>query len=127
MDSILTSAQRQLAAARRTQVQSADGDIDLEHEVLNRLSEPEISPLLVESFEDLPNTYVVTAGLDVLRDDGLLFVRRMRQWSRTTNATAPKVGYKNYANYSHVFMTFSSSNELQRDLAVFLSNHPDFF
>lgn len=123
----MTSAQRQLAAARRANVQSADGDSDLELDLLPRLIEPELSPLLVESFEDLPNTYVVTAGLDVLRDDGLLFVRRMRQWARATNASAPKLGYKNYASYSHGFMTFSGSNELQRDLAVFLDNHPGFF
>ena len=92
--------------------------------MLNTLMDPEFSPLLVESFEDLPPAYVVTAGLDVLRDEGLAFVRRMRQWNQT--AKSPAVAHKHYAHYAHGFMSMSRTNEVQRDLALFLKVHSAF-
>lgn len=120
----MTAEERVSAARRRAEVESEDGDRVFEADVINALMHPEFSPLFVESFEDLPPAYVVTAGFDVLRDEGLAFVRRMRQWTRA--AVGPDVAHKHYPNYGHGFMTASRSNEVQRDLALFLNAHPDF-
>lgn len=122
----MSSAERKSAAVLRTKVESAEGDSQLEKEVLSRLTDPEHSPLLVESFEDLPNAYVVTVGFDVLRDDGLAYVRRMRKWALNANSSVLRVVHKHYADYGHGFMTSFGSNELQRDLAIFLNRHPSF-
>ena len=79
-----------MAAQLRAQVESPEGDSALETEVLGPMTDPQTCPLFVESFEELPAAYVVTAGLDVLRDEGLEFVRRMRQWARNAGVT-PRV------------------------------------
>ena len=123
MDSIVTAEEREIAAQLRAQVESPEGDIALEAEVLGPMTDPQTCPLFVESFEELPPAYVITAGLDVLRDEGLLFVRRMRQWARNAGIT-PRVGHKHYANYGHGFMTGMGTNEVQRDLVRFLEAHP---
>lgn len=93
-DSIVSSAERKSATVLRTIVESVEGDSQLEKEVLSRLTQPELSPLLVESFEDLPNTYVVTVGFEVLPDDGLAYVRRKRLWARNANSSVLLVGNK---------------------------------
>ena len=58
---------------------SPDGDSALEKRVLASLRGEELSPLLANSFKDIPPAYVVTCGHDVLRDEALLYVRRLRQ------------------------------------------------
>lgn len=40
---------------------------------------PYVSPLLAEDLSDLPETYVISAEYDPLRDDGELYVRRLRE------------------------------------------------
>lgn len=97
-----------------------EGDSEMEAALLPRLLDPEVSPLLVDSFEDLPPTYVVTCGFDSLRDEGLLYVRRLRRSGRV------QVAHKHYPLHMHGFMGFVRTNELQRDLAVFLDAHPEF-
>ena len=121
----MTDAERKAAAQLRARVESPEADSALVAEVFDRMSDPQLSPLFVESFEELPPAYVVTAGYDVLRDEGLAYVRRMRQWARNANV-APRVGHKHYPNYAHGFMSGNGTNELQRDLALFIETHPDF-
>ena len=57
-----------------------EGDPDLVQRA-NILLIPEISPLLVEDNElaRLPRTYVLTVGHDRLRDEGLIYVERLRR------------------------------------------------
>lgn len=47
----------------------------------SRITDPMISPLLADDdmLEDLPMTYIVTSGYDIVRDDGIMFSERMKQ------------------------------------------------
>ena len=72
-------AEEQAKAARvRFTEEHPEDDPKLEAELLPRLLDLELSPLFLDSFDDVPNTYVVTVEFDLLRDVGLLFVRRLR-------------------------------------------------
>ena len=62
-----------MAARVRLTEEHPEGDPKLEAELLPRLLDPELSPLFLDSFDDLPNPYVVTVEFDFLRDNGLLF------------------------------------------------------
>ena len=117
----MTADDRAEAAQIRATEEHPDGDPEAEAALLPRLLDPEISPLFVDSFEDLPSTYVVTCGFDALRDDGFLYVRRLRRSGKV------KVAYKHYSEHRHGFMSLSLSNELQHDLSTFISANPDFF
>ena len=105
----------------------AEGDARLEAELLPRLLEPEVSPLLVPSFEGWPNTYVASCEYDPTRDDPLLLVRRMRRSSAASSPGTARVAHKHYAHYMLGFMNMMSEPVVQRDLAAFLKLNPDFF
>lgn len=57
------------------------GDEKLSASIEKTILDPYFSPLMVEDKEnaDLPTTYVLTAGYDVLRDDGLIYYRRLKK------------------------------------------------
>ena len=65
----------------------------------------------------IPNAYVVTCGHDVLRDDGLLYVRRLR--------ASKQVALVYHHHYPHVLLQFDPTATIERDLAAFLSTHPE--
>ena len=125
-DSLVTAEQRALAARVRDAEEHPVGDAQLEAELLPRLLDPEVSPLFMESFDELPNTYVVTVEFDALRDDGLLFVRRMRK-ATAGAGNALRVGHKHYPLYTHGFMNMGPVGLLQKDLSEFLRKNPQFF
>ncbi|XP_033748456.1 neutral cholesterol ester hydrolase 1-like [Pecten maximus] len=57
------------------------GDEELSASLEKTILDPYFSPLMVDDKEntDLPFTYVLTAGYDVLRDDGLIYYQRLKQ------------------------------------------------
>lgn len=109
------------AAEIRAAEENPEGDPSAEKALLPHLLDPEVSPLFIDSFEDLPSTYVVTCGFDAIRDDGLLYVRRLRRSEKV------KVAHKHYPQHQHGFMLLIPNNELQHDLSTYLSANPDFF
>lgn len=121
VDALVTAEDRAIAAQIRVAEEDPEGDPAAEAEILPRLMNPELSPLFVDSFEDLPSTYVVTCGFDAIRDEGLLYVRRLRR------SGLVKVAHKYYPKYQHGFMSLIQNNELQHDLAEFLAKNPGFF
>ena len=55
---------------------SWEGDLGKHADVFQN---PYFAPLMAASLSDLPEVYMFTAQHDVLRDDGLLYVRRLRE------------------------------------------------
>ena len=55
------------------------GDEKLFNELKHLLLNPYVSPLLAGTLSGLPETYVITAQNDVLRDDGIWYARRLKQ------------------------------------------------
>jgi acetyl esterase len=60
------------------------------------------SPLLAKSFRNLPSSIVVTAGFDMLRDQG-------REYSRRLVSDGVDVVYRNYPSLVHGFMQYSGT------------------
>ena len=56
------------------------GDDDLFSRLEKTLLDPYFAPLMAtdEQLKDMPPAYVLTAGYDVLRQDGLMYDRRLR-------------------------------------------------
>ena len=93
-----------------------EGDIALEGKLLPLVSNEELSPLLAKDFRGVPATYVITGGVDVLRDDGTLFARRLRQ-----SGQVPVVQHRNYPQLGH---NSGLSAVIERDWIQFLERHP---
>ena len=50
----------------------------LSHEALKKLIHPYAYPLMAESLKNLPPALVLTCESDTLRDDGFLYIKRLR-------------------------------------------------
>jgi len=79
---------------------------------------PYASPLLAESLEDLPSAIVITAGFDVLRDEGVAYAERLEA------ADVPTI-HVNYPSMIHGFVAmdrlFGEAEEAIDEAAAALS------
>lgn len=63
------------------------------------LTNPEFSPLMREDLSGLPRAFVMTCEFDVLRDEGIMYARRLE------DAGVP-VHFRNYENGFHAMLNF---------------------
>jgi len=64
------------------------------------LENPQLSPLLAESHENLPPAHIVTAELDPLRDEG-------RAYAKVLEAAGVPVSFHEYDGMAHIFFQLS--------------------
>ncbi|XP_038051239.1 neutral cholesterol ester hydrolase 1-like [Patiria miniata] len=62
------------------EVPSTDfGDEDIYKEIKDVLLNPDFAPLMREDLRGLPEAYILTAEYDVLRDDGIMYAKRLEK------------------------------------------------
>ncbi|KAJ8025883.1 Arylacetamide deacetylase [Holothuria leucospilota] len=93
----------------------AQGALPLDHQEI--LFDYRLCPILGE-LEGLPLTYVITCGVDVLRDDGILYCKNLEEAN-------VRVVHKHYEKAFHGEITFPrrvipSAGEMRDDLFAFL-------
>ncbi|MCF6764768.1 alpha/beta hydrolase fold domain-containing protein [Thiotrichales bacterium 19S3-7] len=64
------------------------------------MTSAEISPLYVDNLSDMPTTFVMTAGYDPLRDEGLIYAEKLK-------ALGVTVRHYHFDNLIHGFINFS--------------------
>lgn len=69
---------------------------------LNPSQSDAASPLLAKSFRNLPPSIVITAGFDMLRDQG-------REYARKLTSDGVNVDYRHYPSLVHGFMQYSGT------------------
>ncbi|CAC5394786.1 unnamed protein product [Mytilus coruscus] len=101
------------------------GKTELSDKIQETILNPDFSPLMVPDakYKDLPLTYVLTAGYDVLRDDGLIYYQRLKK-------AGAKVHLAHYADGFHgmIFffdgpMPFQVGIRAMNDLVEFLKKN----
>ncbi|XP_026545667.1 arylacetamide deacetylase-like 3 [Notechis scutatus] len=93
------------------------------HEEMKVVLTGKFSPLLAEDtvIAKLPQTFLLTCEFDVLRDDGLLYMRRLTDnhvpvtWSHVENGV-----HGINVCYGYRFLSFSSANRIAHELASFV-------
>jgi len=95
------------------------GNEELWREFKPVFSDPYFAPLMAVNLAGLPVTYIATAENDVLRDDGVLYARRL-------NAAGVEVHHKHYDHtYHELFRNVKLNDRSQmrlNDLIDFLSS-----
>lgn len=85
-------------------------------EELKDASNPRVSPLLAESFSDLPPACIITSEYDLLRDEGEDYARRLSQ-------SGVEVCLKRYEGIIHGFFNMQATLDEARDaLALVCKN-----
>ncbi len=95
------------------------GDAELEKEYLPQMETEDASPLLTASLDYLPAAYIVTTGFDIERDEGLLYVDRLRSAEGIS-----MVKHVHYAQKYHALINFRP-DIIANDLKQFLNAHPE--
>uniref|UniRef100_A0A183CHI5 Abhydrolase_3 domain-containing protein n=1 Tax=Globodera pallida TaxID=36090 RepID=A0A183CHI5_GLOPA len=85
-------------------------DIELSERMAPFLTNPDICPLLGTNLEGLCSAMICTAGVDILRDEGILYTQRLRQFGVA-------VEWKHYEHAYHGILNMCKSRQRLRILA----------
>ena len=77
---------------------------EIPHEIVELLTDSRVTPLMGEDMAGLPKTLIITGEFDVLRDDGILYKKRLQE-------AGVAVTHHEYKTY-HGFMMFQSVAEM---------------
>ncbi|ELU01496.1 hypothetical protein CAPTEDRAFT_197912 [Capitella teleta] len=96
-----------------------EGDVDVWNSIKDAVMSPYMSPLFAKHLGDLPDAFVITCQYDMLRDEGYLYARRMKQFGT-------KVKYVNFKNSFHgvfnVFQFIKEGEQMVDDVIAYLQN-----
>ena len=102
------------------------GRSDMPKSFNEKLVNPYIAPLMAdeEMLIGLPRAYVMTAGYDIIRDDGIMYAERLKK------ANVP-VHLNNHATASHItlfsstdtFLSLTLAKQMMQDIVNLLQLH----
>ena len=80
--------------------------------------DPDLSPIMASDLKGLPSAFVVTCGYDVLRDDGVLYAKRLEEEGVLVN-------WKNYPTTFHGFFSLPSNlrSQMLEDMTRFVQEN----
>ena len=101
-----------------------DDDKHIFDSIKESLMNPDLAPLMRVHLAGLPETYIVTCHFDVLRDDGVLYARRLKD-------AAVAVVWKHYAGGTHGSMIMNhdglfaleAGRQIRHDLVTYLKEN----
>ncbi|XP_046365741.1 neutral cholesterol ester hydrolase 1-like [Haliotis rufescens] len=112
-------------ALRDTELRKDFGNRELWEKIKHRLLDPYLAPLMAgdDMLRRTAHAYVMTAGYDIIRDDGIMYVSRLK-------AVGSKAMIRNFPEAFHHCMWFHSGplrvnvgTRVVRDVTNFLKNH----
>ena len=76
-----------------------DGSAELEGRLSKVLFDPYFSPIVAKDLSGLPDAYVMTCEFDTLRDDGLIYAKRLEKAGVKVTNVYYEGGYHGIFNY----------------------------
>ena len=80
----------------------SDGDKKLWDKIKDSILDQRFSPLLADDFSSLPAAYVFTAQYDVLRDEGIMYARRLQEAGNQVTWNHSGTGYHDMITTIHI-------------------------
>ena len=101
------------------------GNEQLSKEVEKTILDPYFAPLMADEseYKDLPLTYVLTAGYDVLRDDGLIYYQRCKKADVPVHLAHYPDGFHGMIFFFSGPMPFEVGIRAMNDLVDFLKKN----
>ncbi|KAH3887526.1 neutral cholesterol ester hydrolase 1-like [Dreissena polymorpha] len=101
------------------------GNEELSKIVEKTILDPYFAPLMAdeEEFKDLPQTYVLTAGYDVLRDDGLIYYQRCKAAGVPAHLAHYEDGFHGMIFFFAGPMPFQVGKRAMNDLVKYLKEN----
>ncbi|XP_066267948.1 neutral cholesterol ester hydrolase 1-like [Branchiostoma lanceolatum] len=101
-----------------------DVSIDLPDDIKDILN-PYFSPLMAEDADlsGLPNTYVTVCGKDVLRDDGIMYAKRLEMAGVQVQLVRYPSGFHGILTFASEPFYFKVGKQMEQDLTTFLRDH----
>lgn len=101
------------------------GNEELSKIVEKTILDPYFAPLMAdeEEFKDLPQTYVLTAGYDVLRDDGLIYYQRCKAAGVRVHLAHYEDGFHGMIFFFAGPMPFQVGKRAMNDLVKYLKDN----
>ncbi|XP_071496535.1 neutral cholesterol ester hydrolase 1-like [Diadema antillarum] len=93
-------------AKQKEDMEKCTGSDEVWNEVEKYYTDPRFSPLVRNDMQGLPSAMILTCEFDCLRDDGILYARRLADAGVSTV-------WKNYENAFHGIMWFATSGRFE--------------
>lgn len=102
-----------------------EGNSALSKSIEKTILDPYFAPLMApdSDYSDLPLTYVLTAGYDVLRDDGLIYYQRLKKAGVKTHLAHYPDGFHGMIFFFKGPMPFNVGKRAMDDLADYLKKN----
>ena len=97
------------------------GDVKSWAEIENVFMNPYSAPLMAGDLGNLPTAYVVTSNHDVLRDDGAMYVERLRQARNTVTHKLWRVGFHDIISFPGILVL--EADQTLDEIVEFLSRN----
>uniref|UniRef100_A0A914WI17 Alpha/beta hydrolase fold-3 domain-containing protein n=1 Tax=Plectus sambesii TaxID=2011161 RepID=A0A914WI17_9BILA len=97
---------------------SPNGDSKLCADLEPFMFNPDFSPIMATDLKGLPSAFIVTCGWDILRDDGVLYAKRLEEQGVTVN-------WVDYPSAIHGFVSFPSAlrSHILDDISRFVQSN----
>ncbi|XP_002736531.1 arylacetamide deacetylase-like [Saccoglossus kowalevskii] len=92
---------------------------EIPNNILRIFVDPYFAPLLAEDLSGLPETYIITAEFDVLRDDGILYYERLKEAGVQVTLNNVVSGFHGMLNMAQEIGGFEVGIQLKKDIANF--------
>ncbi|XP_071798594.1 neutral cholesterol ester hydrolase 1-like [Asterias amurensis] len=97
-----------------------EGDQALYEELHSGLMNPDFAPLMREDLQGLPEAYILTAQFDVLRDDGIIYAKRLEEAGVKVTWKHYKKGFHGMFGHKDSPFTSPTGVEATEDLMEFI-------
>ncbi|XP_052214320.1 esterase LipI-like isoform X2 [Dreissena polymorpha] len=101
------------------------GRSDITREFIDKMTDPYVSPLMAdpEMLVGLPRAYIMTAGYDIIRDDGIMYATRLRQAGVPTHLINYKTSFHTALTFSEGPLSLNIARQTVSDIVSFLHDH----
>ena len=106
--------------SRYTAPPMVEGDQALYEELHPGLMNPDFAPLMREDLQGLPEAYILTAQFDVLRDDGIIYAKRLEEAGVKVTWKHYKKGFHGMFGHKDSPFTSPTGVEATEDLMEFI-------